>query len=77
MLGLTGKHSPHYLIYWIIVERFLSPLSQLLERGLFEPEQGEGQMWGQRNSKYAAAIGTQLSLGARGNISSGSIVSSL
>jgi uncharacterized coiled-coil protein SlyX len=31
-----------------------------LERGLFEPEQGEGQMWGQRNSKYAAAIGTQL-----------------
>jgi uncharacterized coiled-coil protein SlyX len=25
---------------------------------LFEPEQGEGQMWGQRNSKYA--IGTQL-----------------
>jgi uncharacterized coiled-coil protein SlyX len=35
-------------------------LSSLLERGLFEPEQGEGQMWGQRNSKYAAAIGTQL-----------------
>jgi hypothetical protein len=31
-----------------------------LERGLFEPEQGEGQMWGQRNSKYAAAVGTQL-----------------
>jgi uncharacterized coiled-coil protein SlyX len=27
---------------------------------LFEPEQGEGQMWGQRNSKYAATIGTQI-----------------
>jgi uncharacterized coiled-coil protein SlyX len=39
---------------------FLSSLNGLLERGLFEPEQGEGQMWGQRNSKYAAAIGTQL-----------------
>jgi hypothetical protein len=37
-----------------------SPLTRLLERGLFEPEQGEGQMWGQRNSKYAAAIGVQL-----------------
>jgi uncharacterized coiled-coil protein SlyX len=35
-------------------------LNSLLEQGLFEPEQGEGQMWGQRNSKYAAAIGTQL-----------------
>jgi hypothetical protein len=37
-----------------------SSLSSLLERGLFEPEQGEGQMWGQRNSKYATTIGTQL-----------------
>jgi methyl-accepting chemotaxis protein len=27
---------------------------------LFEPEQGEGQMWGQRSSKYAAAVVTQL-----------------
>jgi methyl-accepting chemotaxis protein len=27
---------------------------------LFEPEQGEGQKWGQRESKYTAAIGTQL-----------------
>jgi archaellum component FlaC len=35
-------------------------LNHLLERGLFKPEQGEGQMWGQRNSKYATAIGTQL-----------------
>jgi chromosome segregation ATPase len=35
-------------------------MSHLLERGLFEPEQGEGQMWGQRNSKYTVAIGTQL-----------------
>jgi uncharacterized coiled-coil protein SlyX len=35
-------------------------LSSLLERGLFEPEQGEGQKWGQRESKYTAAIGTQL-----------------
>jgi hypothetical protein len=42
------------------LRRFPSPLNGLLERGLFEPEQGEGQMWGQRNSKYAAAIGTQL-----------------
>jgi hypothetical protein len=39
---------------------FLSSLNGLLERGLFKPEKGEGQMWGQRNSKYAAAIGTQL-----------------
>jgi hypothetical protein len=31
-----------------------------LERGLFEPEQGEGQKWGQRESKYTAAIGIQL-----------------
>jgi uncharacterized coiled-coil protein SlyX len=37
-----------------------SPLSSLLERGLFEPKQGEGQKWGQRESKYTAAIGTQL-----------------
>jgi hypothetical protein len=37
-----------------------SPLSSLLERGLFEPEQGEGQKWGQRESKYTAAIGIQL-----------------
>jgi hypothetical protein len=35
-------------------------LNSLLEQGLFEPEQGEGQMWGQRNSKYATAIGIQL-----------------
>jgi hypothetical protein len=42
------------------LRRFPSSLNGLLERGLFEPEQGEGQMWGQRNSKYAAAIGTQL-----------------
>jgi uncharacterized coiled-coil protein SlyX len=35
-------------------------LSSLLERGLFEPEQGEGQKWGQRESKYTAATGTQL-----------------
>jgi hypothetical protein len=31
-----------------------------LERGLFEPEQGEGQKWGQRNSEYTATVGTQL-----------------
>jgi hypothetical protein len=43
-----------------LTKRFSGSLSNLLERGLFEPEQGEGQMWGQRNSKYAAAIGTQL-----------------
>jgi hypothetical protein len=43
-----------------LTKSFSSPLGSLLERGLFEPEQGEGQMWGQRNSKYAAAIGTQL-----------------
>jgi uncharacterized coiled-coil protein SlyX len=41
-------------------KRFSSPLNSLLEQGLFEPEQGEGQMWGQRNSKYAATVGTQL-----------------
>jgi predicted RNase H-like nuclease (RuvC/YqgF family) len=27
---------------------------------LFEPEQGEGQKWGQRESKYTALVGTQL-----------------
>jgi uncharacterized coiled-coil protein SlyX len=27
---------------------------------LFEPEQGEGQKWGQRESKYTTTIGTQL-----------------
>jgi hypothetical protein len=43
-----------------LTKRFSSSLSSLLERGLFEPEQGEGQMWGHWNSKYAAAIGTQL-----------------
>ena len=37
-----------------------SPLSRLLERGLFEPERGEGQIAGQRQAKYAAAVGTQL-----------------
>jgi hypothetical protein len=45
---------------WKIIEMLNRPLSSLLECGLFEPEQGEGQMWGQRNSKYAAAVGTQL-----------------
>lgn len=35
-------------------------MSSLLECGLFELEQGEGQKWGQRESKYTAAIGTQL-----------------
>jgi hypothetical protein len=44
----------------IITKRLSSPLNHLLECGLFEPEQGEGQMWSQRNSKYAAAVGTQL-----------------
>jgi methyl-accepting chemotaxis protein len=43
-----------------MTRRFSRPLNSLLERGLFKLEQGEGQMWGQRNSKYAAAIGTQL-----------------
>jgi hypothetical protein len=42
------------------LRRCPSSLSSLLERGLFEPEQGEGQKWGQRESKYTAAIGTQL-----------------
>jgi hypothetical protein len=43
-----------------LTKGFSSPLGRLLERGLFEPEQGEGQMWGQRNSKFAAVVGTQL-----------------
>jgi hypothetical protein len=43
-----------------LTKRYTSPLSKMLERGLFEPEQGEGQMAGQRSAKYAAAIGTQL-----------------
>ena len=37
-----------------------SPLSCLLEQGLFEPERGEGQMAGQCQAKYAASVGTQL-----------------
>jgi hypothetical protein len=36
------------------------PLNHLLGHGLFEPEQEEGQMWGQRNSKYTATVGMQL-----------------
>ena len=39
---------------------FSSPLSRLLEQGLFELERGEGQMAGQRQVKYTAAVGTQL-----------------
>jgi hypothetical protein len=35
-------------------------LTRLLEHGLFEPEQGEGQKWGQRNSKFTAAVRIQL-----------------
>jgi hypothetical protein len=31
-----------------------------MEHVLFEPEKGEGQMWGQRNLKFTAAIGIQL-----------------
>jgi archaellum component FlaC len=42
------------------LRRFYSPLNSLLECGLFEPEQGEGQKWGQRESKYTATIGTHL-----------------
>jgi hypothetical protein len=42
------------------IKRLSRPLSQLLEHGLFEPEQGESQKWGQRNSKYATTVGTQL-----------------
>ena len=37
-----------------------SPLSCLLERGLFELERGEGQMASQRQVKYASAVGVQL-----------------
>jgi archaellum component FlaC len=31
-----------------------------MECSLFEPEKGEGQMWGQRNLKFATAMGIQL-----------------
>jgi hypothetical protein len=31
-----------------------------MECGLFKPEHGESQMWGQRNSKFVAAMGIQL-----------------
>ena len=44
----------------IITKKLSRPLSCLLEQGLFKPEQGEGQMWGQHSSKYAATVGTQL-----------------
>ena len=37
-----------------------SPLSRLLERALFKPERGEGQMASQRQAKYATMVGTQL-----------------
>jgi hypothetical protein len=57
---LTGASFALRLIKDELTKRVSSPLNSLLERGLFEPEQGEGQMWGQRNSKYTAAVGTQL-----------------
>jgi hypothetical protein len=56
---LTGASFALHLFIGELMKEF-SPLGRLLEQGLFEPEQGEGQMWGQRNSKYAAAVGTQL-----------------
>jgi hypothetical protein len=43
-----------------LTKRCSSLSSWLLEQGLFKPELGEGQMAGQRNAKYAAAVGTQL-----------------
>jgi hypothetical protein len=48
------------LLIEMITKRLSRLLGHLLEQGLFEPEQGEGQMWGQRNSKYTTAIGIQL-----------------
>jgi hypothetical protein len=57
---LTGVSFALRLFVGEVTNKSFSPLSRLLEQGLFEPEQGEGQMWGQRNSKYAAAVGTQL-----------------
>jgi hypothetical protein len=60
MLGSIGMLSPfsQFVRQW--AETLPSPLSRLLERGLSKPEQGEGQMWGQQNSKYTAAVGVQL-----------------
>jgi methyl-accepting chemotaxis protein len=47
-------------VYDELTKRFSSPLTCLLERGLYKPEKGENQMSGQRNGKYAAAVGMQL-----------------
>jgi hypothetical protein len=60
MLVLIGCLLCSSLLDRELTRRFSSLLTRLLERGLFEPEQGEGQMWGQRNSKYATAVGSQL-----------------
>ena len=43
-----------------LTKESLSPLSHLLERGLFEPEREEGQMARQRQAKYTVTVGTQL-----------------
>jgi hypothetical protein len=59
-LVLTGCLLCSSLLDRELTRRFSSPLTQFMECGLFEPEKGEGQMWGQRNLKFAAVLGMQL-----------------
>jgi hypothetical protein len=49
-----------YVHYWTNAECELRSLNRLLEQGLFKPEKGESQMWGQRPSHYATVVRTHL-----------------
>jgi hypothetical protein len=57
---MTCEFISWYVHYWTNTRHELRSLNCLLEHRLFEPEKGEGQMWGQRSSCYAAMDGTQL-----------------
>jgi hypothetical protein len=58
--GFDAYALPILLVNKMMTRSCYSPLSCLLERGLFKPEQGEVQKAGQRGAKYAAAVGTRL-----------------
>jgi hypothetical protein len=58
---LTSEFIPWYVHFIMTYTGYeLRPLSHSSEQGLFKPEKGEGQMWGQRNSKFATVVGIQL-----------------
>ena len=60
MWNLTGCLLCSSFVDNKLTKKVSSPLSRLLEQGLFELERGEGQMARQHQAKYAAAVGTQL-----------------